>query len=86
MENIFAALRTKDTEDLTWEFVSTPLIDECNAKHDTDRKDKKSGNCKQSRSQAGKQRRPRNDGDGSSSDESINGDMEEVVKVPAAEL
>lgn len=35
MEPIAAALRTKDADDLTWDYVSTTLIDEYNANRKT---------------------------------------------------
>ena len=41
MESIAAALRTKDASDLTWEYVTTTLIDEYNAKQKTDSKGNK---------------------------------------------
>lgn len=72
MEPIAAALRTKDSDDLTWEFVSTTIIDEYNAKHNTNPIGNKSGKRKKNRKRHGYQSARHHDYDKSSSDESYN--------------
>lgn len=84
MEPIAAALRTKDTDDLSWEFVSTTLIDEYNAKHGSNASGLKSGKRKRYRKRQGKQNILSNDGQMSSSDESV--DIDSVSRALAAAI
>jgi len=72
LEPIAAALRTKDADDLTWDYVATTLIDEYNARHKAGNKPRKSD--KRKRKNKGKQNSVdvNDDGDRSSSDESDN--------------
>ena len=84
MESIAAALRTKDAKELTWEYVTTTMIDEFNSKNKSEGKAKKHGKKKF------KHRVPRHQvastvhEDGSSSDGSV--DVNKAARAFAAAL
>lgn len=72
MEPIAAALRTKDADDLTWEYVATTLIDEYNSRFKTGIKSSKYGNGKGKGKWKRRTVEVDSDGGGGSSDESTN--------------
>lgn len=84
MEPIAAALRTKDADDLTWDYVSTTLIDESNARHTADTKRSRSNKRKTKKKGKRNARHATADEDGSSSDES--GDIHMATRALAMAL
>ena len=84
MESISAALRTKDANELTWEYVTTTMIDEYNARHKLKPMSNKKGRRKSRRKLRRHQLASATDDDDSSIDESI--DEKRATRVLAAAL
>lgn len=84
MEAIAAALRTKDADDLTWDYVATTLIDEYNARHKTKTKSNKSN--KRRNKHKGKKSTPETTADDEESSSEENTDIQMATRALAAAL
>lgn len=87
MEPIAAALRTKDADDLTWDYVATTLIDEYNARSTSKNPQKHGKQNGRKRSKKNGKRNPRMSeygDDASSAEEETN--VDQVVRTLAAAL
>lgn len=84
MEPIAAALRTKNADELTWEYVATTLIDEHNSRQSSCLKADKGAKRKKNRKQTSRRRDFKTDDGNSTGDESV--DIDAAAKVLAAAM